>query len=45
MANKIPLKRIAKAEEIAYAVIFLASDLSGNTTGETININGGWYVQ
>jgi NAD(P)-dependent dehydrogenase (short-subunit alcohol dehydrogenase family) len=45
MANKIPLKRIAKPEEIAYAVIFLASDLSGNTTGETININGGWYVQ
>jgi 3-oxoacyl-[acyl-carrier protein] reductase len=45
MANKIPLKRIAKPEEIAYAVIFLASDLSANTTGETLNINGGWYVQ
>ena len=45
MASKIPLKRIAKPEEIAYAVIFLASELSGNTTGETLNINGGWYVQ
>jgi 3-oxoacyl-[acyl-carrier protein] reductase len=44
MVEKIPLKRIGKREEIAYAVVFLASDLSGNTTGETFNINGGWYM-
>lgn len=44
MAAKIPLKRIAKPEEIAYAVIFLASELSGSTTGQTISINGGWYM-
>lgn len=44
MADKIPMKRIAKPEEIAYAVIFLASDLSANTTGETLNVNGGWYM-
>jgi 3-oxoacyl-[acyl-carrier protein] reductase len=44
MANKIPLKRIAKPEEIAYAVLFLASDFSADTTGQTLNINGGWYM-
>jgi 3-oxoacyl-[acyl-carrier protein] reductase len=44
MAAKIPLGRIAKPEEIAYAVIFLASELSGSTTGQTLSINGGWYM-
>jgi len=44
MAEKIPLKRIAEPEEIAYGVIFLASDLAANITGETLNINGGWYM-
>jgi 3-oxoacyl-[acyl-carrier protein] reductase len=44
MADKIPIKRIGKREEVAWAVIFLASELSGNTTGETLNVNGGWYM-
>jgi 3-oxoacyl-[acyl-carrier protein] reductase len=44
MAEKIPMKRIAEPEEIAYAVIFLASDLSGITTGQTLHVNGGWYM-
>jgi 3-oxoacyl-[acyl-carrier protein] reductase len=44
MAAKIPLKRIAKPEEIAYAVMFLASELSGSTTGQTLSVNGGWYM-
>jgi len=44
MAAKIPMKRIAKREEVAYAVIFLASEQSGITTGETLNVNGGWYM-
>jgi 3-oxoacyl-[acyl-carrier protein] reductase len=44
MAEKIPLKRIGKREEIAYTVIFLASDLSNNTTGATFDVNGGWYM-
>jgi 3-oxoacyl-[acyl-carrier protein] reductase len=44
MAQAIPLKRIAKPEEIAYAAIFLASEYSGFTTGETLNVNGGSYL-
>jgi 3-oxoacyl-[acyl-carrier protein] reductase len=36
-----PLGREGKPEEIANSVLFLASDMSSWTTGETININGG----
>jgi 3-oxoacyl-[acyl-carrier protein] reductase len=39
--DSIPLKRIAVAEDIAGAVLFLASDLSRHITGATINVNGG----
>jgi 3-oxoacyl-[acyl-carrier protein] reductase len=37
----IPLRRFAKAEEIAMPILFLASDMSTYMTGEVININGG----
>jgi len=37
----IPLKRIATAEDVAGAVLFLASDLARHVTGTTINVNGG----
>jgi len=37
----IPLKRIATAEDVAGAVLFLASDFARHITGTTININGG----
>jgi len=39
--NDIPLKKIAKPEEIAGPVIFLASDLASHITGEILNVNGG----
>jgi NAD(P)-dependent dehydrogenase (short-subunit alcohol dehydrogenase family) len=37
----IPLRRIAKPEDIAYAVVFLASDEANMITGASINIDGG----
>jgi 3-oxoacyl-[acyl-carrier protein] reductase len=37
----IPLKKIAKPEEIAGPVLFLASELASHITGEILNINGG----
>jgi 3-oxoacyl-[acyl-carrier protein] reductase len=37
----IPLGRAATAEEIAGAVVFLASELSTFVTGEILNVNGG----
>ena len=40
----IPLRRLGTAEEIADLAVFLASDMAGFITGESININGGNYM-
>ena len=40
----IPLDRLGNAEEVANLAVFLASDLAGFITGESININGGTYM-
>ena len=37
----IPLKRGAKAEEIADAIVFLASSKASFITGQIIRVNGG----
>lgn len=39
--NAIPLGRVGTAEEIAGAILFLASDLATFITGEILNVNGG----
>lgn len=39
--RQIPLRRVARAEEIAGPILFLASDLATFMTGEIVNINGG----
>lgn len=40
----IPLRRLGKADDIANLAVFLASDMAGFITGESININGGNYM-
>jgi len=42
MSDDVPLKRLAKPEEIASAVIFLSSDSGGYITGQTIVVDGGF---
>jgi NAD(P)-dependent dehydrogenase (short-subunit alcohol dehydrogenase family) len=42
--EKIPLKRMAKPEEIAEAVLFLASDKARYITGQTLFVDGGYSV-
>jgi NAD(P)-dependent dehydrogenase (short-subunit alcohol dehydrogenase family) len=41
-SKKSPLKRMANAEEIASAILFLASDAASFVTGATIMVDGGW---
>jgi len=43
--KEIPLKRLGTPEEVANVCLFFASDLSSYITGETINVNGGLYIQ
>lgn len=44
MLSHIPLKRFGKAEDIAAAVKFLASEEAGYITGAVLNVNGGMYM-
>jgi 3-oxoacyl-[acyl-carrier protein] reductase len=41
LRDRIPLARLGTCGDIASAVVFLASDLGGYITGETLNVNGG----
>jgi 3-oxoacyl-[acyl-carrier protein] reductase len=43
-ANAIPLRRLGTVEDISSLLMFLASDESSFISGETININGGFYM-
>lgn len=41
IAESIPLRRVASAEDIAGPILFLLSDLARHVTGEILNVNGG----
>jgi NAD(P)-dependent dehydrogenase (short-subunit alcohol dehydrogenase family) len=45
MLSRIPLGRYGEAEEVAYAVLYLASDESAFVTGSELVIDGGWTAQ
>ena len=43
-AARIPMKRLGRPEEVAAAVVFLASDEAAYITGHVLAVNGGMYT-
>ena len=43
--SRIPLGRLAEAEEIANAILYLASDESSYVTGSELVVDGGLLAQ
>ena len=43
--SRVPLGRIGRPEEVAYGVLYLASDESSFVTGAELVIDGGWIAQ
>ena len=44
LKKSIPMGRVGFPDEVANLVSFLASDVAGYITGQTIHINGGLYI-
>ncbi|MFW9603433.1 MAG: 3-oxoacyl-[acyl-carrier-protein] reductase [Trichlorobacter sp.] len=44
LSSQIPLERFGTPEDIAHAVVFLASSASGYITGQILGVNGGMYM-
>ena len=44
MFGRIPLGRLGRAEDIASAVVYLASEEASYVTGQVLNVSGGLYI-
>ncbi len=44
LLSRIPMQRLGKPDDIAAAVVFLASDAAGYITGQTLHVDGGMYM-
>jgi len=45
MRSRIPMGRFGEADEVAYGVLYLASDEASFVTGSELVIDGGWTAQ
>ncbi len=44
LRQQIPLQKLGSVDDVAAAVLYLASPAAGYVTGETIHVNGGMYM-
>jgi 2-hydroxycyclohexanecarboxyl-CoA dehydrogenase len=44
VAKRTPVRRAGTPDDIAAACAFLCSEAAGYITGQSINVNGGWYL-
>jgi NAD(P)-dependent dehydrogenase (short-subunit alcohol dehydrogenase family) len=44
LINRVPLKRLATTEEVANAVVFIASDEASFITGASLPVDGGKLI-
>ena len=44
MFDRIPLGRLGRSEDIANAVVYLASEEASYVTGQVLNVSGGLYI-
>jgi len=44
LQNRIPLGRMGTARDVAFAIVFLASEEAGYITGHVLDVNGGLYL-
>ena len=45
LIREIPLGKVATADDVAYAVVYLASDWAGHVNGVTLPVEGGYVVR
>ena len=44
LLSQIPMRRFGRPEEVAQAILFLASEKASYITGHVLNVNGGMYL-
>ncbi|HXC37450.1 MAG TPA: glucose 1-dehydrogenase [Burkholderiales bacterium] len=43
--ERVPMRRVGRVEEVAHAVLFLASDEASYITGTSLIVDGGWLAR
>jgi len=44
VARSLPLRKIGRPQDVANAVVFLASDAAGHVTGQVLSVSGGYTM-